>query len=164
MASVYDYINHFWSVAEQHPANPTDVALYHFLLYEANRMRWKMPFPCHTELICLRLSTTKQNINKARTRLKERGLIDFKAGVNIHTPARYQLTLQLTPQLSQPLSQPLSQQATQQLTHSNIKEKEIDKDIITKSNLNSYGKKRKYRDTWGCAVTAQSAEDYEGAF
>ena len=46
MAGIYDYINRFWAEAERNPFNPTEVALYHYLLYEANRLRWNMPFAC----------------------------------------------------------------------------------------------------------------------
>ena len=87
MAGIYDYINRFWTEAERSPFNPTEVALYHYLLYEANRLRWNMPFACHTAILCVRLSTTKQNISKARQHLKERGLIEFHAGTGIRTPA-----------------------------------------------------------------------------
>ena len=93
MAGIYDYINRFWAEAERSPFNPTEVALYHYLLYEANRLRWEMPFACHTAILCVRLSTTKQNISKARQRLSERGLIEFQAGTGIRTPALYSLTL-----------------------------------------------------------------------
>ena len=86
MAGIYDYINRFWTEAERSPFNPTEVALYHYLLYEANRLRWNMPFACHTAILCVRLSTTKQNISKARQHLKERGLIDCQVGTGIHTP------------------------------------------------------------------------------
>lgn len=86
MAGIYDYINRFWAEAERNPFNPTEVALYHYLLYEANRLRWNMPFACHTAILCVRLSTTKQNISKARQHLKERGLIDCQVGTGIHTP------------------------------------------------------------------------------
>ena len=36
MAGIYDYINRFWTEAERSPFNPTEVALYHYLLYEAH--------------------------------------------------------------------------------------------------------------------------------
>lgn len=127
MAGIYEYINRFWAEAERGPFNPSEVALYHYLLYEANRLRWNMPFACHTAIICVRLSTTKQNICKARQHLMERGLIDFRTGSGIRAPAMYSLTEPYTVQLSPRLSREL----TVQLTHSNIKDKETDKDIIS---------------------------------
>lgn len=132
MAGIYDYINRFWSEAERSPFNPTEVALYHYLLYEANRLRWEMPFACHTAILCVRLSTTKQNISKARQHLKERGVIDFQAGTGIRTPAHYSLTLQTPRQLPQQVTPQLSRELTVQLTHSNIEDKDKykDKNII----------------------------------
>lgn len=69
----------------------------------------------------------KQNICKARQHLMERGLIDFRTGSGIRAPAMYSLTEPYTVQLSPRLSREL----TVQLTHSNIKDKETDKDIIS---------------------------------
>lgn len=134
MAGIYDYINRFWAEAERSPFNPTEVALYHYLLYEANRLRWEMPFACHTAILCVRLSTTKQNISKARQHLMERGLIEFQAGTGIRTPALYSLTLQTPRQLPQQITSQLTRELTVQLTHSNIedkdKDKNKDKDIV----------------------------------
>ncbi|MEQ2407138.1 hypothetical protein AAAU27_03515 [Bacteroides ovatus] len=90
-----------------------------------------MPFACHTAVICIRLSTTKQNICKARQHLKERGLIDFRTGSGIRAPAMYSLTEPYTAQLSPPLTPWLPHELTVQFTHSNIKDKETDKDIIS---------------------------------
>ena len=131
MAGIYDYINRFWPEAERSPFNPTEVALYHYLLYEANRLRWNMPFACHTAILCVRLSTTKQNISKARQHLKERGLIDCQVGTGIHIPALYSLTIQPPRQLTHEL--------TVQLPHSNIKDK--DKDIINSQHAQEDGYK-----------------------
>lgn len=90
-----------------------------------------MPFACHTAILCVRLSTTKQNISKARQHLKERGLIDCQVGTGIHTPALYSLTIQPPRQLTHEL--------TVQLPHSNIKDK--DKDIINSQHAQKDGYK-----------------------
>ena len=139
MAGIYDYINRFWAEAERSPFNPTEVALYHYLLFEANRLRWEMPFACHTAILCVRLSTTKQNISKARQRLTERGLIEFQAGTGIRTPALYSLTLQTPRQLPQQITPQLPRELTVQLTHSNIEDK--DKDIIYSHSARDDGHK-----------------------
>ena len=131
MAGIYEYINRFWAEADRSPFNPSEVALYHYLLYEANRLRWNMPFACHTAIICVRLSTTKQNICKARQRLVERGRIEFRAGSGIRAAAVYSLTEPHTAQVSPPLTPRLSRELTVQFTHSNIEDKETDKDIIS---------------------------------
>ena len=139
MAGIYDYINRFWAEAERSPFNPTEVALYHYLLYEANRLRWNMPFACHTAILCVRLSTTKQNISKARQHLKERGLIDCQVGTGIHTPALYSLTIQPFRQLPHQVTRQLTHELTVQLPHSNIKDK--DKDIINSQHAQKDGYK-----------------------
>ena len=139
MAGIYDYINRFWAEAERNPFNPTEVALYHYLLYEANRLRWNMPFACHTAILCVRLSTTKQNISKARQHLKERGLIDCQVGTGIHTPALYSLTIQPFRQLPHQVTQQLTHELTVQLPHSNIKDK--DEDIINSQHAREDGHK-----------------------
>ena len=137
MAGIYDYINQFWAEAERSPFNPTEVALYHYLLYEANRLRWNMPFACHTAILCVRLSTTKQNISKARQHLKERGLIDCQVGTGIHTPALYSLTIQPSRQLPHQITRQLTHELTVQLPHSNIKDK--DEDIINSQHAREDG-------------------------
>ena len=147
MAGIYDYINRFWAEAERSPFNPTEVALYHYLLYEANRLRWEMPFACHTAILCVRLSTTKQNISKARQHLMERGLIEFQAGTGIRTPTLYSLTLQTPRQLPQQITPQLTRELTVQLSHSNIedkdkdKNKDKDKDIICTHSARDDGHK-----------------------
>ena len=141
MAGIYDYINRFWTEAERSPFNPTEVALYHYLLYEANRLRWEMPFACHTAILCVRLSTTKQNISKARQHLMERGLIEFQAGTGIRTPALYSLTLQSPRQLPQQITPQLSRELTVQLPHSDIEDKDKNKDIICTHSARDDGHK-----------------------
>ena len=128
MAGIYDYINRFWAEAERSPFNPTEVALYHYLLYEANRLRWNMPFACHTAILCVRLSTTKQNISKAR-QASQRTWADRLSGRyrNPH-PALYSLTIQPFRQLPHQVTRQLTHELTVQLPHSNIKDK--DEDII----------------------------------
>ena len=113
------------------------MALYHYLLYEANRLRWEMPFACHTAILCVRLSTIKQNISKARQHLMERGLIEFQAGTGIRTPALYSLTLQTPRQLPQQITPQLSRE----LTHSNIEDKDKNKDIINSQPARNDGHK-----------------------
>lgn len=104
MADIEEYINRFWAEAEREPFNSSEVALYHYLLHEAERLRWDMPFACHTVIICIRLSATKQKICDARQRLMERGLIDFRTGSGIHAPDLYSLTEPSTVRLSPPLT------------------------------------------------------------
>lgn len=162
MAGIYDYINRFWAEAEHSPFNPTEVALYHYLLYEANRLRWNMPFACHTAILCVRLSTTKQNISKARQHLKERGLIDCQVGTGPHTPALYSLTILPFRQLPHQVTRQLTHELTVQLPHSNIKDK--DEDIINSQHAREDGHKPLDElESLLLADTAWQDQDYRSA-
>ena len=111
--SIYDFLNLFWSKNEHNPCSPTEAALYFYLLFEANRQRWIMPFCCNTSIICFRLSTSKQNISNARDKLREKGLIDFVSGKGKGQPAQYTL---LSSNESTKVTKKLTNQLTVQLT------------------------------------------------
>ena len=89
--SIYDYLNHFWAESERETLSLNETALYFYLLYEANRQRWVMPFKCSTAMIRLRLRTSTQNIMNAREGLMKKGLICFKKGIGKEKPAFYTL-------------------------------------------------------------------------
>ena len=80
-----------------------------------------------------RRCSCKQNISRARQHLKERGLIDAQAGTGIRTPALYSLTLQSPRQTPH--------QVTPQLPHSNIEDKDKNKDIICTHSARDDGHK-----------------------
>jgi len=133
--NIYNLFLPFWQESERNPFTITEAALYHYLLYEANRNRWVMPFRCSTVLICHCLSTTKQNIQKAREALKERGFIDYKVGIGKRKPAEYtilqmsgQLSLQVSQQMSEQSSHQMSEPLTSQLPLYYLKGKDINKD------------------------------------
>lgn len=116
MKGKYEYDNDFWRECEREPFTPSEIALYMLLLHEANQNRWVMPFRCNTAFACYRLTTTKQNIFKARQRLKERGLIDFTTGTGKNAPAMYTLR-DLSARLPVQLSDGLPVQPPCQLPH-----------------------------------------------
>lgn len=89
MNGIYDYFNAFWSENDKHPFNPTEHALFHYLLNEANRNRWVMPFASPTIIISYKIGASCVTIRKARASLHERGIIDFRPGVNRETPTTY---------------------------------------------------------------------------
>lgn len=128
--SIFDYLNLFWTRNEHAPCSPTEAALYFYLLFEANRQRWQMPFLCSTSIICFRLKTSKQNVINARERLKERGLIFFTKGVGKGLPAEYTL---LSNSEAKKMAKKLTGETTERLTdgentpykkYSNIEDKE----------------------------------------
>lgn len=120
--SVFELMNYFWFCNENEPCSLSEIALYHYFLFEANRQHWPTPFKVSTLMIQARLNTSKQNIMKAREALMKRGLISYSKGEGKGKPALYTLHLgtsdnsrELPQQLSQPLTQELSHELTQPL-------------------------------------------------
>ena len=68
---IYDYMNHFWFENENDPCSLSETSLYFYLLYEANRQHWVMPFKVSTQMLVARLNTSKQNVMKAREGLRK---------------------------------------------------------------------------------------------
>lgn len=89
--TIFDYINGFWQESDKEPFNTTEISLYYFLLYEANRRHWVMPFALHTSIICFHINAHKANIKRARDKLKRRNMIDFEKGESKVAPAKYRL-------------------------------------------------------------------------
>ena len=111
---IYDYMNHFWFVNENEPCSLSETSLYFYLLYEANRQHWLMPFKVSTQMLVARLNTSKQNVMKAREGLRKRGLIDFSKGEGKGKLALYRLLLSETQSQSLPptMTQLLSETLT----------------------------------------------------
>ncbi len=137
--SIFDHINNFWFRNESEPCSPSEMALFFYLLFEANRQHWVMPFKVSTQMIQARLNTSKQNVMKAREGLAKRGFITFSKGEGKGKPALYTLLLctpdeeteqlqplthKLSQELPQGLTQPLPVELTHSLPHSNIKEED----------------------------------------
>ena len=140
---IYNCMNHFWFKNENDPCSLSEASLFFYLLYEANRQHWVMPFKVSTQMLVARLNTSKQNIMKAREGLRKRGLIGFSKGEGKGKPAMYQLCVgkmesglfckdeesqPLTQELPHSLTQTLPKPLTQTLSLFNIKEKEIYKE------------------------------------
>ena len=143
---IYDYMNHFWFKNENDPCSLSETSLYFYLLYEANRQHWVMPFKVSTQMLVARLITSKQNVMKAREGLRKRGLIDLSRGEGKGKPALYTLLLSdlqsqsLSPMMTQQLSEELTSKLSQSLPHSNIKEEnnkeEVKEDHSPSTNSN----------------------------
>lgn len=117
--NMFNLVSHFWRAAEEESFTPSEAALYFYLLHKANTQKWQMPIRCPTTTICVFLSTTKQNVMKAREGLRRRGLIEYRSGsgtkdipvytlIDFSTPLSEQLTDELSPQLPVQLSGQLS--------------------------------------------------------
>ena len=134
--NIYELLNRFWLENEYDPCSATEIALYFFLLNKANMRRWKMPFRCSTELIRMQLSTTRQNVLKAREGLLKKGFISFTTGTSKGNYAQYSIidcTTQFTVQTTDELTDKATDETTGELTNPlsgqlpphNIKDKEI---------------------------------------
>lgn len=136
---IYDYMNHFWFENENDPCSLSETSLYFYLLYEANRQHWVMPFKVSTQMLVARLNTSKQNVMKAREGLRKRGLIGLSKGEGKGKPALYTLLLletqsqSLSPTMTQMLPETLTSKLSQPLPLSNIKE-ENNKEEVKEDN------------------------------
>ena len=74
-----DLINQFWTQSKESAFNPSDAVLYFFLLNTCNALHWKQPFGQSDRFLSLSLGFSINTIRGAKNRLKQRGLIDFKA-------------------------------------------------------------------------------------
>ncbi len=139
---IYDYLNHFWTESEREAMSLNEASLYFYLLYEANRQRWAMPFKCSTAMIRLRLRTSTQNIMNAREGLMGKGLIYFEKGIGKGKPALYTL-LSATTYGSKKKAENLSQNLTDDLAVYNndiINNKEKEDTAPTSIDESRYGK------------------------
>lgn len=78
----FKLVNRFWLLSIEKSFSPTEVGLYFYLLYEANRNMWNMPFRCPSIRIRTAMNTTRQSFEKARNALQSRGLIEYVKGKN----------------------------------------------------------------------------------
>ena len=90
--NMFNFVSRFWRAAEEEAFTPSEAALYFYLLHKANTQKWQMPIRCPTSTVCAFLSTTKQNVMKAREGLRQRGFIEYHPGSGTHDSPLYTLT------------------------------------------------------------------------
>lgn len=130
--NIFNLVLRFWQSAQEEAFTPSEAALYFYLLHRANTQKWQMPIRCPTSTVCAFLSTTKQNVMKAREGLKKRGFIEYHPGSGTHDSPLYTLTenpSELPDRLPNELSPQLSGQLSNQLTP--YKKKDKDKSTTT---------------------------------
>ena len=88
-----DFLNYFWLNNQYDPCSPSETALYHYLLFEAECHHWVMPFKIPTQMLTAYTGISKQGVNEARESLQKRGLITYSKGVGKGRPAHYSLKL-----------------------------------------------------------------------
>ena len=141
--NIVNYMNHFWFQNQYDPCSPSETALYHYLLFEAERQQWAMPFRIPTQMVMTYTGISKQGVKDARESLRKRGFITYSKGEGKGRPALYSLvhnntnelhtqqyrritasqsvtdskTQKMTEDVTQQLSSGPTQELSQELTH-----------------------------------------------
>lgn len=141
--NIVNYMNHFWFQNQYDPCSPSETALYHYLLFEAERQQWTMPFRIPTQMVMTYTGISKQGVKDARESLRKRGFITYSKGEGKGRPALYSLvhnntnelhtqqyrritasqsvtdskTQKMTEDVTQQLSSGPTQELSQELTH-----------------------------------------------
>ena len=82
-----ELINQFWAKDMEYHFSDRETALYFYLLNVCNSARWRNPFGLSGSVTMAKFGWGKTSFERARTRLKDAGLIDFRPGIgrgNIH--------------------------------------------------------------------------------
>ena len=112
--NIIECMNHFWSQNVYEPCSPSETTLMFYLLFEAERQQWAMPFKVPTQLLIAYTGISKQSIVDAREGLMERGLITYTKGEGKGRPALYSLVLGKNDSVN--IDHDSSQEATHNLT------------------------------------------------
>ena len=75
-----DLVNKFWEKDFEFNFSDKEIALYFYLLNVCNRLTWKNPFGQSNAMMIAKFGWGKTSFDSAKKRLKDAGLIDFKAG------------------------------------------------------------------------------------
>lgn len=89
--SYIDLINQFWRMNRIEPFTPTEVCLYFYLLSQWNNKERNNIVEIKTRDIEREINITKKTICAVRSRLKDRGLIDFTEGERRSSAPVYQI-------------------------------------------------------------------------
>ena len=109
-----DIINKFWRSNDYLQLNPTEIALYLYLLNIANNSGWKKVFAVTNRRVMNEINISKSTLQRTRNKLKSDGLIDFST-VNGSSLVRYTL-VNLTQVVTQVMTQVVTQDVTQVMT------------------------------------------------
>lgn len=89
-----NYINiieGFWRMNAYDRFSSSEIILYLYLVHICNQNYWNMPIACKTATLQSELGLNKSTIIRARTKLRERGLIEFTEGVQNSCSPKYSL-------------------------------------------------------------------------
>ena len=95
-----ELINQFWAKDAEYQFSANETAFYFYLLNMCNSARWRNPFGLSNTVAIAKFGWGKASFVRARNRLKEAGLIDFRAGVGRGNIYRYLVRDQNNPDVA----------------------------------------------------------------
>ena len=125
-----DLINSFWKIHENVSFSPHDVALYFYLLREANRQGWPEPFVCPNRVLTLGLNISDVTLIRCRDRLAAHGVIEYKSAKDKRKPPSYYFTT-LSRDVSRSVSRDVSRDVSRSVSSTVSRDVSINKDIKT---------------------------------
>ena len=117
-----ELINHFWKIHDNVNFSPHEIALYFFLLREANRQGWPEPFVCPNRNLCLGLNIPDSTLIRCRDRLVGNGVFSYKSAKDKRKAPSYYL---------HPASRDASRDASSRASSRASRDASINKDIKT---------------------------------
>jgi len=84
-----ELINQFWAKDAQYHFSDKETALYFYLLNVCNSARWRNPFGLSNHATIAKFGWGKMSFDRTRKRLRDAGLIDFRAGLGRGNIYRY---------------------------------------------------------------------------
>lgn len=81
-----ELINQFWELNQSIPFESLDAQVYMYLIYQCNKQYWNNPFQLPQRTIELELALSRRQIDKAKNRLSQRGLIRCQKGRGSASP------------------------------------------------------------------------------
>lgn len=121
-----ELINLFWKIHEDVNFSPHDIALYFYLLREANRQGWPEPFVCPNRVLTLGLNISDMTLIRCRDRLAAHGVFSYKSEKNKRKAPTYYLT-----KLSRDVSRTVSRDVSRTVSSGVSRDVSINKDIKT---------------------------------
>lgn len=118
--NIVNYMNHFWFQNQYDPCSSSETTLFHYLLFEAERQQWVMPFKLPTQMLISYTGISKPVVEKARKGLQKRGLITYSNGEGKGRPAQYSLVLNVATEVKEHNPQPST--ASPEHNHERVQE------------------------------------------
>ena len=77
----HEIVDRFWAKDAEYQFSDKETALYFYLLNACKLAHWRNPFGLSNNMTLAKFGWGRTSFDRARSRLKEAGLIDFRAGI-----------------------------------------------------------------------------------